>query len=84
MGGLPLKACYGLSGTFCGFRTKSHFPDCFLGQIQPLTENAPCWIRTSDRLLRRLAVVGCKSLFKTGFLGWTFARCEQKCEQFAE
>jgi hypothetical protein len=45
--------------------------------------NAPCWIRTSDRLLRRLEVVGLKSLAVTGFVGPKSARCEQKCEQFA-
>jgi hypothetical protein len=51
--------------------------------ISPLHCNAPCWIRTSDRLLGRLAVVGLKTLAVTGFVGPKLARCEQKCEQFA-
>jgi len=40
--------------------------------------NAPCWIRTSDRLLRRLAVVGLQAPVLTGFIGSGVARCEQK------
>jgi hypothetical protein len=48
-----------------------------------LFQDAPCWIRTSDRLLRRLAVVVLKALAVTGFVGPNSARCEQKCEQFA-
>ncbi len=51
--------------------------------ISPLHCNAPCWIRTSDRLLGRLAVVGLKTLAVTGFFWSKSARCEQKCEQFA-
>ena len=53
--------------------TNSTFSEC----------HAPCWIRTNDRLLRRLAVVGLKSLAMTGFAEPKTVRCEQKCEQFA-
>ena len=33
-----------------------------LGRSPTSNENAPCWIRTSDRLLRGLAVIGLKTL----------------------
>ena len=53
--------------------TNSTFSEC----------HAPCWIRTNDRLLRRLAVVSLKTPAVTGVVGPKSARCEQKCEQFA-
>ena len=51
---------------------------------QAPTGNAPCWIRTSDRLLRRQQLVDERRQVTTGLLGSRSARCEQKCEQFAE
>jgi hypothetical protein len=73
----------GGSGTVSGFHAESRCPDWILGQNQAPDGNAPCWIRTSDRLLRRLAVVGLQAPVLTGFIGSGVARCEQKCEQFA-